>query len=120
MVIIDDASTDGSGQLIEYFLRGNNKTKGWYRLMRNGERRGSLQNLYEAVIEHCKEDEIVVPIYGSDEMLGTKVFQLLNARYQASPLEVAYTNYFQGFPQNQTYVPVSLSAYEGRSVDYRA
>lgn len=44
-------------------------------------------------------------VQGSDELTGTKVFQLLNKKYSNKQTLVLFSNFFRGLPKSQVYTP---------------
>jgi len=49
-----------------------------------------------AIRTHCGKDDVALLVSGDDELLGRKVFKLLNAVYQSKKPGMAYTNHFFG------------------------
>jgi hypothetical protein len=71
--------------------------------------------LSSAIKEHCSPEDIVVIVHGSDELLGTKTFQLLNTKYLKRNLTALYSNYFRGFFKQKIYTLGIAEEYK----DYR-
>lgn len=96
IVIVDDASDDGTADLIESFLFHSKLPANRYFLIRNRDRMTAVPNINTAIRTHCEPDDIAVLISGDDEILGKLVFQILNAVYQTKKPAMAYTNHFYG------------------------
>jgi glycosyltransferase involved in cell wall biosynthesis len=79
IVYIDDASTDGTGELVAQYLEEWDKEKRTT-LIRNKTRQGALYNLYHA-IWNCHPDEIVVTLDGDDWLASAQVLTTLASHY---------------------------------------
>ena len=55
-----------------------------------------MGSFYTAAKMHCKGLEVAVLVGGDDELLGRKVFKVLNAVYHRKKPAVAYSNHFFG------------------------
>lgn len=55
----------------------------------------ALQNIYNAVHNHCKHGEIVMLVDGDDALIGRQVFSLYNAIYQRTESALVYSNYLE-------------------------
>jgi len=78
VIIINDNSSDGTGEAIEKWLHSNNiKNVKFYT---NNVRNKQLSNTYRA-IHTCHSDEIVVIVDGDDWLAHDKVFNRLNREY---------------------------------------
>lgn len=82
IVIMDDASDDGTGLLLLRELRKLGVGEDRARVVIRPRRHGSLNNIYYAVHTHCRESNVTLPIDGDDELIGRNVLKLLNAVYQ--------------------------------------
>jgi len=96
IVVVDDASEDGTGDLISIFLKKSKLSRSQYTLIRNSKRMTAVPNIYNAIKNHCSKDAIALLISGDDELLGKMVFKVLNVVYQNKNPGVAYTNHFYG------------------------
>lgn len=65
-------------------------------MIKNKERRGAVYNINYAIKKHCNKEDIAVLVSGDDELLGKKVFRVLNVVYQSKKAAVVYTNHFYG------------------------
>ena len=103
LVIVDDASTDHTASFIELWLRQSKLPSTRYRLIKNQERISAVPNINMAIKQHCHQDDIAVIVNGDDELLGKKVFQVVNAIYQRHHPGVAYTNHIHGHLDKQDF-----------------
>lgn len=55
IVIIDDHSDDGTGVLIQKYLRRHSVPPERVLIVRKGRREGSLASIYDAVHNHCRD-----------------------------------------------------------------
>lgn len=79
VIYTDDCSPDGTGDAVEAFLEKNNK-KDLVTFIRNSERIGALENLYN-MIHSCEDDEIIVTLDGDDWFFGPNVLRKLDQVY---------------------------------------
>lgn len=55
----------------------------------------SLKNRYDSLVNHCSEDDIVLDVDADDELVGNKVFQLVNTLYRRNKnVWAVYLNHF--------------------------
>jgi hypothetical protein len=55
----------------------------------------ALENIYNAVMNSCSEDSIVLNLDGDDEFIGKNVLKIFNANYQRTNAGVIYSNYLR-------------------------
>lgn len=97
VVYIDDASTDGNGELVkEYFKRLGNKHQA--SLIQNKERAGGLANYYHAIMA-SKKNEIIVAIDGDDWLPDNDVLAYLNEVYSDPNVWLTYGQFIT-YPDN--------------------
>lgn len=84
MVYINDFSTDGTGELVQDYVRFHGM-EGRVLQLNNKRRRGHLANQYNA-IHMCAKNEIVVIVDGDDWLAHTHVLEYLNHLYQEDVL----------------------------------
>ena len=91
VVYIDDVSPDGTGDLVEQYIKEHGLE---YKctLIRNKERCRKLKNIYNA-IHSCDDREIVVQIDGDDWLAHDHVFADINKAYQTSDIWLTYGQY---------------------------
>lgn len=95
IIYIDDASPDGTGQLVaDYIKECNQEHK--ITLIRNPERLGAVANIYTAT-HMCKPDEIILIVDGDDWLAHDNVLNRLNEIYQDPQVWATYGQ-FMWFP----------------------
>ncbi len=88
VVFIDDASPDGTGELVRRYVQQcgqEHRTT----IVQNTERRGALANVYQG-IWLCKPYEIVANLDGDDWMFDEHVLERLNREYADPDVWVTY------------------------------
>ncbi len=91
VIYIDDASTDGTGFLVEnYLLENDHQHK--VTLVQNRERMGALANIYAAVWT-CEPSEIIAVLDGDDWFFHEHVFETLNHLYSDPNVWMTYGQY---------------------------
>ncbi|NML40006.1 glycosyltransferase family 2 protein [Chitinophaga sp. G-6-1-13] len=88
--LLDDASDDGTLDLIDEDLEH-------FHIVRNKERLGSLENMYQALVNLPIEDEdVVVLLDGDDYIFGEFAFQIVNNKYNENAL-LTYGQYITNY-----------------------
>jgi glycosyltransferase involved in cell wall biosynthesis len=90
-IYIDDASTDGTGDLVEAYI----KEKGFtdkFTVIRNPSRSLAMANIYHAV-HSCNDREIIATLDGDDWFDHPRVLKLLNDHYQDPSVWLTYGSY---------------------------
>lgn len=106
VIYIDDASPDGTGDLVEFYLKEKRATDR-VTLIKNSQRVGALANLYKA-ISSCVPDEIVVTLDGDDWFAHERVLERVAQAYQDPEVWVTYGQfvwYPSGYPGFASEVP---------------
>ena len=96
VIYLDDASPDGTGQLVSKYL-SENDTRNKVTLIRNTERVGSMANIYRAVWM-CHPSEIIVTVDGDDWLSHEFVLQRINEAYADPNVWMTYGQ-FDTYPQ---------------------
>ena len=94
VVIVDDASSDGSDALYRDYLAFHAIDKQRYTYVENLLRLTTLPNLYFAALNHCANDSVVLHVDGDDELIGRNVLQTFNWAYQTKKAGVVYSNFY--------------------------
>lgn len=92
MIYINDNSTDGTGDLVEEYIR-NNQLEDKIQLINNKVRRGHLANQYYA-IHSCNKKEIIVILDGDDWLAHNDVLYYLNDVYQDLNVWLTYGQFW--------------------------
>jgi glycosyltransferase involved in cell wall biosynthesis len=94
IVVIDDASDDNTGGLINNYLASQLKINNTqYRIIRNTAQLKAMPNLRSAAKSHCRPEEIFLVVDGDDELLGCQVLKLFNSVFQEKKLWFVYSNF---------------------------
>jgi glycosyltransferase involved in cell wall biosynthesis len=88
IIYIDDASPDGTGNLVESYL-DKHGYKNKVTLIKNRTRLGAMENLYYAV-HSCKDEEVVVAVDGDDQLAHSNVLHKINKIYQNPDIWMSY------------------------------
>jgi glycosyltransferase involved in cell wall biosynthesis len=94
VIIINDASTDGSGDIYRRYLEFYGIDPARYTYIENKVRVTAVENIYIASTQHCAKDEIVVTIDADDELLGRNALKVFNWAFQTKKLGVVYSNFY--------------------------
>jgi glycosyltransferase involved in cell wall biosynthesis len=95
VIYIDDQSPDGTGELVEKYLKQQSQNF-HVQLIKNTQRKGALGNLYD-VIHSCKDEEIIITLDGDDWFAHRDVLARINREYQEYDAWLTYGNYIS-FP----------------------
>lgn len=82
VVYVDDASRDGTADAVEEIVRRHSKKLDFH-LIRNAQRIGALANIYSAIHEHCRDEEIVLSLDGDDWFYDDQVLKKIDAIYSS-------------------------------------
>lgn len=96
VIYTDDKSPDGTGDLVEKYLKDNDQN-GQVLLIKNKERRRALANHYNA-IHLCDDDEIILTLDGDDWLAHKNVLHNLNELYNKNDIWFAYSR-FENWPK---------------------
>lgn len=110
IVIVDDASTDHTYELIKLWIEDNKITHDIV-VLTNEKRMTAVPNIHRAVTQHCKADSIVVLVDGDDELLGRYSLKVFNHIYQKQKADVVYSNHIQFYTHTK-------QTYRGWSMNY--
>ena len=83
VIVIDDGSVDGTGRLIENYLKNQKQVdSSRYKVEIHTERTYSVYNIRQASKNFCKPEDIIMVVDGDDELLGRQVLKLFNSVFQ--------------------------------------
>lgn len=88
IIYIDDVSTDGTGKLVQEYIRGG-KLDHLVTFIQNKERVGPLGNIYKAVWL-CNPSDIVIIVDGDDWLYHEGVLQRINDVYEDPGVWMTY------------------------------
>lgn len=91
IIYVNDASPDGTGQLVEQFIKDAGQEKRTI-LINNAVNIGALANTYKA-IHMCDDHEIIVMVDGDDWIKHDTVLQKINNIYQDENVWLTYGQY---------------------------
>lgn len=80
MIYTDDCSPDGTGDLVEQYLKEKDPEHK-VTLIKNKERKLALHNIVDSVYQ-CKDSEIIISLDGDDKLAHPKVLERLNQIYK--------------------------------------
>jgi glycosyltransferase involved in cell wall biosynthesis len=104
VVYIDDASPDQTGKYVQKYLEAKKIPSDKIEVIINPENKKAMQNIYNAIHEHCANGEIVGLIDGDDSLVGRKVLQLFNAVYQQKKAALVYSNFLKIVTNNKAFI----------------
>ncbi len=88
VIYIDDASTDGTAQLVQEYIESN-KLQNKITLIRNNERKLKLANMYQ-IIHSLNPQEVVIEVDGDDWLSHPGVLSYIAAVYQDKNVWMTY------------------------------
>jgi glycosyltransferase involved in cell wall biosynthesis len=91
VIYLDDASTDGTGTLVQDYLSRNDPTHK-VTLIQNQKQIGALANLYNTIWT-CHPSDIIVTVDGDDWLLHDKVLKTINKAYSNPDIWMTYGRY---------------------------
>jgi hypothetical protein len=94
VIVINDASTDGSGDTYRRYFEFYGIDPAHYTYIENSVRVTAVENIYMASTKHCGRDEIVVTIDADDEFIGRNALKVFNWGYQTKRAGVLYSNFY--------------------------
>jgi len=99
VVYIDDASPDGTGDLVERYIQEKGQTHR-VMLVKNKERMFKMSNFYQAVHMYCSDDDIVFDYDGDDWFKHNNVLAIVNRAYSDQNIWSTYGSFIT-FPDNK-------------------
>jgi len=92
IVYVDDCSPDGTADLVEAYVTEKNQ---WHRftLVRNENRALKMENFYNAVHNHCRDEEVVMDLDGDDWLQRNDALQIMNRVYADPEIWTSYCPY---------------------------
>ena len=94
VVVLNDASTDGSDALYRAYFAFHAIDRQRYAYVENAWRATTLHNLYYGSVRHCAAEAVVLNLDADDELIGRNVLQVFNWAYQTRRAGVVYSNFY--------------------------
>jgi len=116
VIYMDDVSLDGTGDLVEAYLKQHAEGNR-VQLIKNIQHKGPLGNQYDA-IHSCKDEEVVVTLDGDDWFAHRDVLARINREYQEHDAWLTYGNYIS-FPWMRSSVCASIDPAVHAARSYR-
>lgn len=82
VIFVDDMSTDGSWDRLPHDDRAI--------CIRNTTRKTALENIHDAIMNHCDADDIVVLVDGDDWLPGKNILSKINEFYKETDCHIMY------------------------------
>jgi glycosyltransferase involved in cell wall biosynthesis len=92
-VVLDDQSTDGTGDKLRDYLQRNQVSSEKYLIVKNKEKLYAMGSLRKAAREYCRSDDIFMVVDGDDELLGRQTLKVFNAAFQREGAWFVYSNF---------------------------
>ena len=89
IIIINDCSTDKTGELLERFIH-THQLESKVTLIHNTKRCYSLENIYTAIHNHIEDHKIVVSVDGDDLLSSDHVLLRLEQEYKTPHIHLTY------------------------------
>jgi glycosyltransferase involved in cell wall biosynthesis len=93
LIYIDDCSTDGTGQLVEQYIKERG-LENQVTLCCNPENRGALANHYNA-IHSCADTDIIINLDGDDALADSEVLSYMNRVYADPNIWLTYGQFME-------------------------
>jgi glycosyltransferase involved in cell wall biosynthesis len=95
VVYTDDASPEKTGKHVKEYLKSKGVEEGNFKVKINSEKKGMMENIFNAITHDCQLGEIAVMLDGDDSFIGTNVLSLLNAVYQKEKIALMWNNFLE-------------------------
>jgi len=92
VIYINDCSTDNTQKLVSDYVKYKKKTDDFL-IITNDKRKGSLENKYYAIHNHCEPEEIIVSLDGDDSFASPNVLEYLNFVYSNPKIWMTFGQY---------------------------
>lgn len=113
VIYIDDASPDGTADLVAAYIKNNNY-EDRITLIRNATRQLKLYNMYHA-IQEVPNDHIILEVDGDDWLNHTRVLENLNAAYKDPNVWLTYGEFVHSNRMHSWYHAVPQKVVDARS-----
>lgn len=92
IIYTDDCSTDGTADAVENYVNKKQQWKDKFTLIRNKERKGAMENLYD-MIHSIPDDNIILTVDGDDWLAHRNVLNKLNEIYSQPNIWITWGQY---------------------------
>ncbi|MBA3752178.1 glycosyltransferase family 2 protein [Candidatus Dependentiae bacterium] len=92
--VINDCSTDKTGELLDSFVRNHN-LQSLVTLIHNDKRCGSLENIYSVIHNYIDDHKVVVSVEGADQLASDEVLMRLEKEYENPTIHLTYGSFIR-------------------------
>ncbi len=89
VVYIDDVSPDGTGALVEKYVHSQGQADR-FTFIKNKERKLAMANIYNAIVNYCNDEELVVMVDGDDFLAQPNALKYINHVYSTQTIWLTY------------------------------
>lgn len=100
VIYVNDCSNDKTGPLVDRFI-ASKKLQGKFKAIHNTERKGALENIYNAV-HSLPEHKVVVTIDGDDKLSGPTALSRVAKAYRSGRVWMTYGDFATNHPNWKT------------------
>ena len=93
LIITDDASTDGTYDVLKEKIRHFPRLRAKTTLIKNDRNIGALGNKYLTISNHCQKGDIVFDMDADDVLIGRQVMRLMSTLYHSFGKWFIYSNF---------------------------
>ena len=90
MVYVDDASTDGTGELVKNIQKNFNDESKFKAIIHTNRKRAPLYGFYEQAHDFCHDDEVMVFLDGDDMLSDKNILSKLANIYEDDKIWITY------------------------------
>lgn len=105
IIYVDDCSSDGTGNLVEQYLKQHPRGRKVL-LIKNKIRKFKMANFYEAIHGLCRNEEIIVELDGDDWYAFDGVLRVINYVYNNFSVWLTYGNIIKWPSDSPNYLPL--------------
>ena len=92
VIYVDDCSSDNTGNLVQHYIKEKNQNHRC-KIILNKKRKLKMQNMYEVIHQHCKDNEIVVEYDGDDWFAHNQALTRINKEYSNPEIWITYSQH---------------------------
>lgn len=98
IIVVDDCSTDATGELMDYYVDKYN-LRSFITVIHNKKRVGALANIYNTIHKYIPDHKIVVSVDGDDKLISDYVLLRLEQEYQNPDIWLTYGQHIESDSQ---------------------